>query len=188
MKKITTKDMALCALFAAMSAALSPYSIPIPFSPVPITLTHISVFLAGGLLGARGGAVSQIVFVLIGAMGAPVFSGFQGGLGVLAGPTGGFIIGYVICAFMVGLIAERFGKGMKILPLAMTAGALCVYAPGILWFMFVTNAGLLTAITACVIPFLPGDAVKIIIGSALVNKLAPVLKGRFKSDKTNTSV
>ncbi|MCL2084685.1 MAG: biotin transporter BioY, partial [Oscillospiraceae bacterium] len=77
MRRISIKDMALCALFAALSAALSPYAIPI--GPVPITLTHISIFTAAGLLGARKAAVSQAVFVLMGAAGAPVFSGFRGG-------------------------------------------------------------------------------------------------------------
>jgi len=164
-----TTDLVLCAFFAALSAVLS--QISIPFGLVPINLTHISVFLAAGLLGARAGAVSQIVFVLLGAAGLPVFSGFQGGVGIIAGPAGGFIAGYIACAFVTGLLAGRFGKSMKALTAAMYAGWAVTYAPGLLWFMHVTNIGLTAALAACVLPFLPGDALKTVLCAALINRL-----------------
>ena len=177
-KRTRTADLVLCAVFAALSAALSPFSIPI--GPVPITLTQISIFLAAGLLGAKYGALSQVVFVALGAAGAPVFSGFSGGVGKLAGPTGGFIIGYIGCAFIAGLLIARFGQKMRILIPAMAAGMGFTYLLGSLWYMYVMQTGLLPTLLACVIPFLPGDAVKIILCSFLVRKLAPILRGELE--------
>ena len=167
-------DMILCAVFAALSAALS--QIAIPIGPVPVTLTHLSVFLAGGLLGARRGAVSQLVFVLLGAMGAPVFAQLKGGPGVIAGNTGGFIVGYIACALVVGLAADRWGRSPKVMIPAMMAGMAVTYALGITWFMFVTNTPLGAALGYCVWPFLPGDAAKIALSAVLISALYPVLR------------
>ncbi|MCL1981494.1 MAG: biotin transporter BioY [Clostridiales bacterium] len=169
MRQTRTTEMILSAMFAALSAVLSQISIPIGL--VPINLTHVSVFLAAGLLGARYGAFSQIAFVLMGAFGIPVFSGFAGGAGIIAGPTGGFIIGYICCAFVSGLIINRFGKSMKVLIPAMYAGWFASYIPGVLWFMHVTGVKLAAALPFCVLPFLPGDAAKTVLSAALVNRL-----------------
>ncbi|MDF2889402.1 MAG: biotin transporter BioY, partial [Lacrimispora sp.] len=108
MKNLKTKEITLCALFASLTAILS--QITIPIGPVPINMAHLSVFLAAGLLGSRLGALSQLTFVLMGAAGLPVFSGFNGGLTRIAGPTGGYIISYVVSAYVIGWILERFGK------------------------------------------------------------------------------
>lgn len=101
-----TSYMALCGLFAALMAICSFISIPLGFTPVPVNLATLGVFLAGGLLGKKYGTVSIAVYVLLGAVGVPVFAGFKGGVGVLAGPTGGYIIGYIAAAFLVGLLVE----------------------------------------------------------------------------------
>ena len=107
MKSITTKKIALCGLFAALTAVCAQISIPI--GPVPINMAHLSVFMAAGILGSKYGALSQVVYLCLGAMGLPVFSGFMGGLGRLTGPTGGYIVGYVVTAFDVGFLFEKFG-------------------------------------------------------------------------------
>ena len=101
-----TSYMALCGLFAALMAICSLISIPLGFTPVPVNLATLGVFLAGGLLGKKYGTISIAVYVLLGAVGVPVFAGFRGGLSVLVGPTGGYIIGYVAAAFLVGLLIE----------------------------------------------------------------------------------
>lgn len=101
-----TTYMALCGLFAALTAVCSYISIPLGFTPVPVNLATLAVFLAGGLLGKKYGTVALAVYALIGAVGVPVFSEFRGGLSVLAGPTGGYIIGYIAAAFIVGLLIE----------------------------------------------------------------------------------
>ncbi|MDR1156959.1 MAG: biotin transporter BioY [Oscillospiraceae bacterium] len=172
-KGIRARDLVFCALFAALSAVLSPLTIPI--GPVPVGLAHVSIFLAAGLLGAKYGAVSQVVFVLLGVMGVPVFSGFRGGLGVLAGPTGGFIVGYILCAFLVGLWLDRRGRSLRVLVPAMVCGQLVTYLPGLLWYMYLTQTGLGAALLVCVLPFFVGDAAKIALSAILIRKLWPRL-------------
>ena len=173
MKESKTTQLVICAFFAALSAVLS--QIQIPLAPVPITLTHVSIFAAAGLLGAKYGTLSQLVFVLTGAAGIPVFAGFQGGMAVVAGPTGGFIIGYLACAFVTGFIIDRFGYSVKILIPAMCAGWIVTYAFGIPWFMHVTNMTL-TASLIFMAGFLPGDLFKTILSAALIKRLRPVLR------------
>jgi len=167
------KTMLLCSLFAALSAILSQAAVPV--GPVPVTLTHVSVFMAAGLLGARRGALSQIVYVVLGAAGAPVFAGMTGGIAKISGPTGGFIIGYIACAFVSGFIMEKAPKeksrGALIPALAMSVGMIFTYAPGVLWFMGVTGAAAAAALSACVLPFLPGDALKIALCIFLLNRV-----------------
>jgi biotin transport system substrate-specific component len=166
-----TKTMILCALFAALTAVCSMISIPLPFTPVPINLATLSVFLAGGLLGSKSGAVSQIVYVILGAVGLPVFHSFTGGFAVLAGPTGGYLIGYVATAWLIGFMIEKLGQGFFKNMISMITGLAICYILGTLWFMYLTSTGLAAALMLCVIPFLIGDAIKIIAGSFLVKKL-----------------
>jgi len=168
---MNTKKMILCALFAALTAACSMISIPLPITPVPINLATLSVFLAGGLLGSKGGAISQLVYVFLGAIGLPVFHSFTGGLGILTGPTGGYLIGYVAAAWLIGFLIEKLGHGFYKNIISMISGLAVCYALGTLWFMYITSTGLVAALMLCVVPFLIGDAIKIIAGSILVKKL-----------------
>lgn len=174
MKKTNTKKLALCGLFAALSAILS--QIIIPIGPVPVNLTHISVFVAAGLLGARYGALSQLVFVALGAVGLPVFSGFNGGLARVVGPTGGYIIAYILTAFAVGFIIDRFGKSVKVLIIAMYTGWIVTYIFGTLWYVNVTHTNFIAALLMCVVPFLLGDALKTVLSAFLIKRLIPYLK------------
>lgn len=172
MKNHSTMNLVFYAAFAALTAVLAQFSIPI--GPVPICLATFGVYLAGGILGAFGGTVSQVVYLLLGAVGLPVFAGFSGGVSALAGPTGGYLVGYVVCAWIIGVFSGRFGK--KILPLAaaMILGTAACYFLGTAWFMFVTKRGLAESLVLCVLPFLPGDAAKIILAVALVPRLSAV--------------
>ena len=171
--------MALCGLFAALMAICSLISIPLGFTPVPVNLATLGVFLAGGLLGKKYGTISIAVYVLLGAVGVPVFAGFRGGLSVLVGPTGGYIIGYIAAAFLVGLLTEllvpKAGRsaGREILAciIAMIIGLFACYLLGTLWFMISTHTGVWAALVSCVFPFLPGDALKIAAGAILTQKL-----------------
>jgi biotin transport system substrate-specific component len=175
MKNLKTKEITLCALFASLTAILS--QITIPIGPVPINMAHLSVFLAAGLLGSRLGALSQLTFVLMGAAGLPVFSGFNGGLTRIAGPTGGYIISYVVSAYVIGWILERFGKRtVKALAISILAGWLVTYAFGTLWFTYITHTSFTAALSLCVIPFLPGDLLKTCIIIILVRRLYSVFQ------------
>jgi biotin transport system substrate-specific component len=166
-----TKMMILCALFAALTAVCSMISIPLPFTPVPINLATLSVFLAGGLLGSKYGFLSQLVYVILGAVGLPVFHNFSGGLGIITGPTGGYIIGYAAAAWLIGFLAEKLGREFYKNIIGMTAGLAVCYGLGTLWFMVLTSTGFAAALIMCVVPFLIGDAVKIAAGAILVKKL-----------------
>ncbi len=168
----STKALVLCALFAAVTAVLSQLSLPLPFTPVPINLATLAVFAAGGLLGPVYGAVSLVVYVVLGAAGLPVFAQFSGGIGILIGPTGGYIMGYIAAAAMTGWIAKRLQRQFWGNVLAMTAGLAVCYAMGTVWFMFSTKTGLWAALGMCVLPFLIGDALKILCAAFLVNRLA----------------
>ncbi len=168
-KKFTVKDMVLCALLAAMTGILS--QIGIPIGEIPINLALFSVYLAGGLLGSYKGAVSMVVYVMMGAMGLPVFSNFRGGLSVLAGPTGGYILGYLFAALVVGMVSTYWGDAFWKMAIGMTGGLALCYLFGTIWFVLLTGKGLAAALSTCVIPFLPGDAVKIISAAILVPEL-----------------
>ena len=193
-----TTALVLCGVFAAIMAICSFITIPLGFTPIPINLATLGVFLTGGILGKKYGSISIAVYILLGAAGVPVFAGFKGGLGVIAGPTGGYIIGYLAAAFLIGLLTELIfcrtsakkasgsckGKSYEAkmhtlrfaeLILAIIAGLIVCYALGTAWFMISTGSGFGAAMISCVIPFLPGDAVKIIAGALLVQKLRPLI-------------
>ena len=114
-QKIRTKQMVLIALMTAVTCVLGPLSIPLPFSPVPISLTNFAIFLAIFVLGMKSGTISFIIYLLLGAVGVPVFSSFRGGFQVLAGPTGGYLIGFIFLALIMGFALEHFDR--KLVPL-----------------------------------------------------------------------
>lgn len=173
MKGYQLKPLILCSIFASLTAICSIISIPLPFSPVPVNLALLSVYLAGGLLGAKYGALSQLVYVLLGAVGLPVFHNLTGGMAILTGPTGGFIAGYIAAAFLVGLLSD---KGL--IP-ALLSGLFSCFLLGTLWFMYLTGANLQSALLLCVIPFLPGDALKILTAFFLIRKLRPLINKTY---------
>jgi len=175
----------LCALFAALTAVCSQIMIPLPFTPIPINLALLAVWVCGGVLGARKGAIAILVYILLGAVGVPVFVGLNAGLGALAGPTGGYIIGYLPSVIVFGLLvnrgepAERVSRTAKNYLLTILKGlpamAVC-YAFGTVWFMATTGIGLLEALVLCVIPFIPGDILKVVAAVAVCGALAKPLR------------
>ena len=176
-----TIHMTICALFAALTAILT--QILIPIGPVPITLSTLSVLTAGALLGSKYGSISQLVYILLGVIGAPVFSGFEGGLGKIAGPTGGYIIGYFFAAWVVGFIIEKTDKQNKKLPfiiVALSAGYLTYTLLGTIWFMHQTSSTLPHAIQLCVLPFIPGDIAKIVLSTILTLRLRSYLQKQIR--------
>ncbi len=172
-----TTNLILCAIFAALTGVTAGIIIPLPFTPVPMTLATLAVMLTGGLLGSKYGSVSMIVYVLLGAFGAPVFGGYTGGFDKILGPTGGYIIGYILTAFITGIIIEKINKknSFYINIVAMAIGLSLCYILGTIWFMISTNTPLWTSLIACVFPFLIGDLLKIMAGAVLIKKLRPVL-------------
>lgn len=142
---------------------------------VPINLAIFAVLLSGAVLGAKFGLISMVVYVLLGAVGAPVFAGLASGLGYLFGKTGGYIIGYIACAWVVGFLINEWCKRFWSICLAMVIGVLVCYIIGTAWFMIVTKLSLGLSLTYCILPFLPGDAVKIVLAAGLYGRLKKLI-------------
>ena len=162
------KDMTLTAVMAALMCIAGPLSIQA--GPVPLSLATFAVYMAGAALGKKYGTLATALYLVIGAAGVPVFSGFAGGLQKLAGVTGGYLAGYLPCAFLTGIGAEQAEKGRRwMLPLMAAAGTAVLYALGTAWFTVQTGNTLGAALSLCVVPFLPGDAAKITAAVLLAN-------------------
>lgn len=157
--------MCIIAIFTALMCVLSPISIPI--EPVAITLATFVVYLLGAVFSWKISLPIVLLYLLLGMAGMPIFSKFQGGLQVLAGPTGGFLIGYIPCALIEALIVGRGKKKIWVYPVAMIVGTIVLYAFGTGWFLIYGkgNYGFGKAMMLCVVPFLPGDALKIALAT-----------------------
>lgn len=167
------KEITFVAMFAAFMGALGIVPpIFLPFTPVPITLQTLGVLLAGGVLGARLGAMSQTVFLLLVATGVPLLSGGRGGLGVFVGPSAGYIISWPITAFVIGYLFSRIAnlKLNHVLFINMTVGILLIYLIGIPVQALVMHISLLNAIKLSLV-FVPGDVLKAVLASILVYRL-----------------
>ena len=178
---MTTRDIVLVALFTALVVVLGMIpGVPLGVLPVPFVLQNLGLMLAGAILGGRRGAAVAGLLVLLVAVGLPVLSGGRGGLGILAGPTGGFVLGWIPGTYVTGVIVSRM-LGAGAAPLARTIVAvvaavavghvLIVYAAGILWLTAVTGTSLLTA-TAGMAPFVPVDLAKGVIAGFITHALA----------------
>ena len=170
-QKIRTKQMVLIALMTAVTCVLGPLSIPLPFSPVPISLTNFAIFLAIFVLGMKSGTISFIIYLLLGAIGVPVFSSFRGGLQVLAGPTGGYLIGFIFLALIMGFALDHFDRKLVPTIIGMIIGMAVCYAFGTVWLAKLLSLSFKEGLMMGVIPYLAGDAAKIIIASIVGPKL-----------------
>lgn len=171
-------DVAFIALFAAVMAVCSWISVP---ATVPFTLQTFGVFLAVGTLGGKRGSLAVLTYLLLGAVGAPVFAGFSGGIGCILGSTGGYIVGFLFSALVMWAMEHFLGKKKWVLALSMVIGLLVCYAFGTAWFMIVyannTGAiGLWTALSWCVFPYIIPDAIKITLALVLCKRLAKACK------------
>ena len=170
-QKIRTKQMVLIALMTAVTCVLGPLSIPLPFSPVPISLTNFAIFLAIFVLGMKSGTISFIIYLLLGAVGVPVFSSFRGGFQVLAGPTGGYLIGFIFLALIMGFALDHFDRKLVPTIIGMIIGRAGCYAFGTVWLAKLLSLSFKEGLMMGVIPYLPGDAAKIIIAAIVGPKL-----------------
>lgn len=168
------QHMVHASLLAAMTA-VGAYII-IPVGPVPIVLQNLFVLLSGLLLGSRWGFLSMAIYFMLGAIGIPVFAGGKGGIGHILGPTGGYIFGFAVCAFLTGFISERNrGKSRLSDALAVFAGSLTIYACGVPWLKVVTGFSWLKALSVGMLPFLPGDIIKAAAAVVLARTIRPLL-------------
>ena len=171
--KMRTRDIAYIAVFTALTAVCSWISIP---TAIPFTLQTMAVFLAVGLLGGKRGTIAVLVYILLGAVGAPVFAGFRGGMGSLTGLAGGYIVGFLFTALVMWAMERLLGDRVWVLGAGMVLGMLVCYAFGTAWFMVVypmngESVGLWTALTWCVFPYVVFDLIKIGLALGLTSQL-----------------
>ena len=177
-KALTVQEMTAIALSAVLIAVCS--WITIPAGPVPFTLQTFAVFIVVGILGWKLGALAVLLYILLGAVGLPVFSGFGGGIGKLAGPTGGYIIGFLALCAVYGLICKVGKPGTMTEVIALACGTIACYTFGTIWFMFVytRNQGpitLGTTLSLCVLPFLIPDAIKLAVAVPIGKRIRRAL-------------
>lgn len=166
-------DIIFIALFTALISVSAQITIP---TMVPFTLQTLGVFISSALLGCKRGTISVLIYILLGIIGLPVFSGFSSGIGKLLGPTGGYIVGFILTAIIVGLMCDLLGRKLWVLITSMTAGLLLCYLLGTIWFCIFSQTDFLSALTFCIFPFLITDGAKIIIASMLVSRLNKIVE------------
>ena len=165
MKNKSLHRLTACALMAALLCVLGPLSVPI--GPIPLTLATLVIYLLTYIVGTWDATISVLLYLLLGAVGLPVFSGYQGGLARLAGPTGGYLAGFLLLPIVGGLLMERAKRKPILTGVAMAAGTAVLYFFGTAWFVFLTGNDLGTALSLCVYPFVPFDLLKIVLAVAL---------------------
>lgn len=163
MRHLKTLDLVTIALVAAILCILSPISIPLGFTPIPMTLGVFAMVLSGILLGSVKGTLCVLIYILIGAAGIPVFSGYGAGLSKIAGPSGGYLWGYLFLAAITGFFVEKFAAKWYMVLLGAILGMMVCYAFGTIWMALQLSMGPMEALWAGVVPFLPLDVAKIVL-------------------------
>lgn len=171
-----TKNLTLTALMTALICILGPLSIPLPFSPIPISLTNLAIYFTIYILGMRRSVLSYALYLLIGFIGIPVFSSFTGGPGRLLGPTGGYLIGFLLMIVICGFFINKWHNRIWLCLVGMVLGTAACYLFGTLWLTYQADITFGAALAAGVLPFLLGDFIKIVI--ALL--AGPMLRKRLK--------
>ena len=165
--KIKTITITKVALSTAIICILGPLSIVLPISPVPISLGILGIFFAVYVNGWLWGTVSCLLYLLLGFVGVPVFTGFTAGVGKLLGPTGGYMIGYIFLSLIAGFFISKFEKKIPFHILGMVLGTLCCYALGTVWLAISLKMSFVATLMAGVVPFILADAVKMAIAIAV---------------------
>ena len=180
--RMKTSRLTKIALMAALLCVISPFAITFPFSPVPISLATLILYLCVYILGRCDAVISCAIYLLIGLVGIPVFSGFTGGLGKVLGPTGGYLLGYLFLVYVSGLFVEKWSQGSKsgnlkkeetgvhcnlnylMQGVGMILGTAVCYLFGSLWLSYQSGMEFAVALGVGVLPFIPGDILKIVVG------------------------
>lgn len=176
MKNINTNELTLIGLMTAITCILGPFSIPIPFSVVPISFTNLAIYLTVFILGLKKGTISYLLYLFIGLVGVPVFSGFSAGPAKLFGPTGGYLIGFIFLALICGFFLYKFKGNIYLYGIGMTLGLIVTYTIGTAWLALQMNLTFMQALLIGVLPYIPGDILKIIT----IIIVGPIFKKNLK--------
>ena len=184
-KALNLRRMVFTSLFTALIVIGSYLSFPIPFSPVPIVLSDFFLMLAGLCLGASSGAASMGLVLFLGALGLPVFSGGKAGLAVMIGPTGGFLLGYLIGVYVLGLISEK-GKPSFLKDLTgLVLANLIIFGIGVPWLKLMLKLNWGKALTLGLLPFLIGNIVKTIAALVIIQVIRPLINQYMTNQSLN---
>lgn len=175
---MSTRMMARVALMAAITAVSA--QVVVPFFPVPFTLQVFAVVLSGLLLGPRYGALAMIIYLLVGAIGVPVFNSFQGGIGHILGPTGGYLVSYPLAAAIAGLAAPAAYNAVRSRALwtsflAGVGGLVTIYALGFAWLLTLTQLPFMVALAQGVLQFIVFDLLKVVLAAVVAVAAAPAI-------------
>ncbi len=176
------RDMTKISFFTAVTVICAQISASI--GAIPFTMQTFAFFLSSAVLGFKNGVLSVLIYMLLGILGLPVFSGFNSGIGVICGPTGGFIWGFLFSAAVIGFFTERFKKSTVASVFSMVFGLMICYIIGCLQYMLLYTknfSGFKTAVTICVLPFIPFDAVKIILAAVISRKIKNITELKHSS-------
>lgn len=174
--KSSPRRLVLIAMMTAITCILAPLSIPLPVSPVPISLTNLVLLISVYILGWKDASISFIIYLLLGLAGLPVFSGFSGGLGKIAGPTGGYLAGFIFMTVIAGLAVDIFSGKRLPAVIGMALGTAVAYAFGTAWLAIQMDLTFISALSIGVLPYLAGDTLKIILAVIA----GPMLKKRLR--------
>ena len=181
-------SMVYCSLFTVIIALCSYITIPVG---IPITLQTMGIFLALELLGGKKGTFSVLLYILLGAIGVPVFSGFRGGIGVLLSNTGGYIVGFIFLAVIYWVITSLLGSKTPARVLGMSLGLFCCYFFGTLWFVIAYSdiknmSEMIPVLQVCILPFIIPDIAKMFLSLGLRKFVYPALPDNLKSSATKS--
>lgn len=182
------RGLVLAALMAAVTGALAYVAIPLPFTQVPISGQNLGVMLAGLLLGPWWGGFSILLYVMLVALGVPIGAKGHAGLGVLAGPTGGYLIGFIVGAFITGWFARGKPVLWRYILGCIAGGALAAYIPGAWWLARVHHLTATQAVVQGVLPFVPGDLIKAVLAGMIalgIERAYPLAGVRSGTDRRN---
>lgn len=171
---MTIKKITSVGLMTAFLCIMAPWAIHI--GPIPITFATFGIYLVSAVLSAKYATMSVMIYLILGAVGVPVFSGFSGGVQRIVGMTGGYLLGYVPCALIISLIISKAKRSFIWYFVAMITGTVILYSIGTVWYMWQTGNSLFAALSLCVVPFLPGDVIKLAAASVLGYELNKRLK------------
>ena len=173
--QLNTRKLTMIALLTAVLCVLGPWALVLPFSPIPFSLCTLGIYFAIMLLGVKAGTTSVLLYLLLGLVGLPVFTGFTGGPAKVFGPTGGYLVGYLFMALICGFVAERFAGKRVICFLGMCLGTIVCYLFGSIWMAYQLELSFGEAFFLGVLPYVPGDLVKIFVASSVSTTLRKYL-------------
>lgn len=173
--KITTKELILCSVFAAFISIFAQIALPLPFTAIPLTLQVFAIAITGIILGSKLGFISLLIYLLLGGVGLPVFSNFSGGIASLVGPTGGYLLGFPLMAFIIGYFREKFNYSNTLI-VGLLLGLFVDYTTGTLMFSVISGNTIYQSLVYCVIPFIFTDLLKLtlafIVGSTVYRRVS----------------